>query len=105
MTFGNNISVSHYSKIISGGHDWNDPNFEGVFLPILIEDYAWIGVQTIILQGVTVGKGTVIASGCLINKDAAPNSLYAGIPARKIKERSKEMNYHPLEKEQHFRFF
>jgi maltose O-acetyltransferase len=40
----------------------------------------------IIMPGVTVGNGCIIASGALVNKDCAPNGLYAGVPAIRIKD-------------------
>ncbi|QYR20593.1 acyltransferase [Paenibacillus sp. sptzw28] len=54
--------------------------------PIIIGDGSWIGARSIILQGVTVGEGCIIAAGSLVNKDCEPNGLYAGIPAKRIKD-------------------
>lgn len=53
--------------------------------PIYIEDGCWIGARSLILPGVTIGKGTIIAAGSIVTKNCEPNSLYAGIPAKKIK--------------------
>lgn len=105
LKIGNNVSISHYSKLISGGHDWNSPNFEGIFLPINIEDYVWIGVNSIVLQGVTIKEGSVIGSGSVVTKDTDPYYLYLGIPAKKIKQRINHLTYTPLKGENHFRYF
>ncbi len=56
-------------------------------LDIIIQDDVWIGANTIILKGVTIGEGSVIAAGSIVTKDVAPYSIYAGIPAKKIKDR------------------
>lgn len=104
LVFEDNVSVSHYSKFVTGGHDWNDPEFKGIFLPIRVKEYAWVGVQCVILQGVTIGKGSVIASCSLVNKDTEDYSLYGGIPAKKIKNRNRDQIYHPLEGQVHQRF-
>ena len=53
--------------------------------PIIIEEDVFIGARTIILKGVKVGKGSVIAAGSIVTKDILPNCLYAGNPAKKIK--------------------
>ena len=54
--------------------------------PIVVEDGVWIGTRVIILSGVTIGKGCVIAAGAVVVKDCEPNGLYAGVPARRVKE-------------------
>ena len=54
--------------------------------PIRIEDKVWIGTNAIILKGVTIGKGAVVAAGSVVTKDVPPNSLVGGNPARIIKE-------------------
>ena len=93
IKIGNNVSVSYNTKIISGSHDINDSNFRGIFLPIIIEDYVWIGVSATILQNVKIGKGAVICANAVVTKDVSPYSIMAGIPAKKIGERKKDLKY------------
>lgn len=58
---------------------------------VIIEDDVWIGANAIILKGVIVGEGSVIAAGSVVTKNIEPYSIYAGVPAKKIKNRfSKE---------------
>lgn len=47
----------------------------------------------IILPGVTIGKGAVIAAGAVVTKDVEPYTIVGGVPARKIGERSPRLNY------------
>lgn len=54
--------------------------------PIRIEDKAWIGMNTLILKGVVIGQGGVVAAGSVVTKDVAPWTLVAGNPAKFIKE-------------------
>ena len=54
---------------------------------VKIEDDCWIASNVIILAGVTVGRGSVIASGSIVTKDVPPNSVVAGVPAKVIKSR------------------
>ena len=53
--------------------------------PIAVGDGCWIGARATILPGVTIGEGCVIGAGALVREDCEPNSLYAGVPARRIK--------------------
>lgn len=58
--------------------------------PITIENRVWIGAHSVILGGVTVGTGAVVAAGAVVTKDVKPNTLVGGVPAKKIKELSSE---------------
>jgi acetyltransferase-like isoleucine patch superfamily enzyme len=52
---------------------------------ITIEDDVWIGADTLVLPGVTIGRGSVIAAGSLVSKDIPPNVIAMGRPAKVIK--------------------
>ncbi len=52
---------------------------------IKIEDHVWIGMNSIILKGVTIGMGSVVAAGSIVTKDVPPRVLVGGIPAKIIK--------------------
>lgn len=51
-----------------------------------IKDNAWIGMSAIILKGVTVGEGAIVAAGSVVTKDVPPHTIVAGVPARVIKK-------------------
>lgn len=52
---------------------------------LVVEDDVWIGANAIILPGVRIGRHSVVAAGSVVTKSVDSNSLYAGVPARKIK--------------------
>jgi maltose O-acetyltransferase len=54
-------------------------------LPVCIRDGAWIGATATILPGVTVGTGAIVAAGAVVTTDVESNSIYAGVPAKKIR--------------------
>ncbi|MCF8428665.1 MAG: acyltransferase [Bacteroidia bacterium] len=54
--------------------------------PIVIKDKCWIGFNVIILKGVTVGEGAIVAAGSVVTKNVEPYTLVAGNPAKFIKE-------------------
>ena len=53
--------------------------------PIVIEDHVWIGMNVIILKGVTIGEGSIIAAGSVVNKDVPAHCMVGGVPAKVIK--------------------
>ena len=59
-------------------------NWKGLFLKVVIEDDVWVGYGTIILSGVKVGQGSIIAAGSVVTKDVEAFSIYGGVPAKKI---------------------
>ncbi|WP_158095461.1 CatB-related O-acetyltransferase [Massilimicrobiota sp. An134] len=54
---------------------------------VIIQDDVWIGSNAIILPGITVGKGSVIAAGAVVTKNVPPYTVWGGIPAKQIKKR------------------
>lgn len=90
ISIGNSVTVASYCKLITGSHDFNDANFTAHFLPIVIEDYAWICTGAIITSGVTIGRGAVVAAGAVVTKDVPPMTVVGGVPAKIIKKRDVE---------------
>jgi acetyltransferase-like isoleucine patch superfamily enzyme len=66
----------------------------------IIEDDVWIGAHAIILSGVTVGKGSIVAAGSVVTKDIPPCEIWGGNPAKKLKDRFPSEE----EKQKHLRF-
>ncbi len=54
--------------------------------PIVVGDGVWIGTRALILPGVRIGNGCVIAAGAVVSSDCEPDGLYAGVPARRLKD-------------------
>ncbi len=57
----------------------------GVGYPITVGNGCWIGTRALILPGVTIGDGCVIAAGSVVTKDCEPHGLYAGVPSKRIR--------------------
>lgn len=53
--------------------------------PVHISDHVWIGSRAIVLKGVTIGSGAVVAAGSVVTKDVAPRTMVAGVPARLVR--------------------
>lgn len=100
---GNNVIIANYVGIV-GRYDHNyqqvgvpvrmamqirdkDYNWKGTDELTIIGNDVWIGYGAIILSGVKIADGCIIAAGSLVTKDTEPYSVYAGTPAKKVKER------------------
>ncbi len=53
--------------------------------PVIIEDNVWIGMNAVILKGVTIGENSVVAAGAVVSKNVPPNVVVAGNPAVIVK--------------------
>jgi len=93
VEIGSCVSISHRVMLITGGHDVQSKEFCEIRKPIKIGDYVWIGAGATVLQGVEVGEGAVVAAGAVVVDDVAPFTIVGGVPARKIGERAKELDY------------
>lgn len=84
LTIGQGVSIAPDVYLLTADHDPQSPDFEGRTAPIVIEDHAWLGTRAMVLPGVTVGRGAVVAAGAVVTKDVPPYALMAGVPARRI---------------------
>ena len=93
VIIGKGCLIAGNCQIIDGnGHDLSFPNVEerinskGTSSPVTIEDYVWIGANSIVLPGVTIGRGSVISANSVVVRDIPPMVVAGGNPAIIIKE-------------------
>ena len=89
LKLGNHCILSQDSYLCGATHDYNSAEFTYVKKRIILESYTWICARAIVLPGVTCFEGSVLGAGSLTSRDLAPWTVYAGNPARAVKERTK----------------
>lgn len=94
LTIGSHVDIASEVMIWTSQHDVHDPLFRPIEAAVTIEDYVFIGPRAIILPGVTVSRGAIVAAGAVVTKDVSENSIVAGVPAQKIGVRAVDtLNY------------
>jgi len=96
LTIGENVNFSSSVEIWTLQHDYRDPDFKcvpGHCGPVTIGDRAWIGPRVTILHSVNIGEGAVVGAGAVVTKDVEPYTVVAGIPAKKVAERPRNLRY------------
>jgi len=87
VMFGPNVSI------VGGDHRFDRPGTPIIFsdlperLETVIGDDVWLGSRSLIMAGVRIGNGAIVAAGALVTRDVEPYMIVGGIPAREIRER------------------
>ena len=105
LTAGKSVVFGYECIIWTLNHDYNDLNFKTKGGPVTIGNYAWICSRSIVLPGINIGEGAVVASGAIVTKDVPPYAIVAGIPAKIVGEREKKSyNYGYKANEEYMHF-
>lgn len=86
VVIGNHVNIGANS--ILGDYDDHPDLYKTEPAPIYIKDNVWIGMNVIILKGVTIGENTVIGAGSIVTKDIPANVVAAGNPCKVIKQKN-----------------
>lgn len=86
IELADNVLVGPNATIISVNHPLDPQKRHTVEMkPVFIDENAWLGANSTILPGVTVGQNAVVAAGAVVTKDVPANTVVAGVPAKVIK--------------------
>lgn len=91
ITLGDNCLVGHNVVFATLNHGFAPEERQSMLpAPIVVGRNVWIGSNSTILQGVTIGDNSIIAAGSVVTKDVPANAIVAGVPARFIRSISPE---------------
>jgi acetyltransferase-like isoleucine patch superfamily enzyme len=93
LTIGNNVDLTPGVRILTEQHDVNSPDYATVKKPVVIHDNVVIGSWALIMPGVTIGEGAVVAAGAVVVKNVEPYTMVAGNPAVKKRDRPRDIRY------------
>jgi maltose O-acetyltransferase len=94
LTIGSHVDIASHVLIYNSEHDIEAEDFSAREESIEIDNYVFIGPRAIILPGVKVGKGAIIAAGAVVSKDVPDFTIVGGVPAKTIGERkNKNLKY------------
>lgn len=87
VAIGAHACLSQDAMVLTGNHDYTAPAFDLVTAPVRIGDGAWVGARALVCPGAALGRSTVLTAGSVLTTAADPDAVYAGNPARRVRER------------------
>lgn len=93
LSIGARVNLGSHVRIYTRDHDPQSHDFAERGAAVTIEDYAWVSSHAIVLPGVTIGRGAVVAAGSIVTKDVPPLAIVGGNPARIIGQRQPDLSY------------
>lgn len=92
VEIGSYVQIGAGTQLMAGSHTYEDPEKPSILQArvskgIIVEDNVWLGNASIILDGVTVGRNSIVGAGSVVSKDVPPYSMVLGNPARVIAKR------------------
>lgn len=89
VSIGDRCGIALGVHFLTGDHDSSDSSVRAGasrYAPIVVRNGVWIATGAVICPGVEIGDGCVIAAGAVVRSDCAPHGLYAGVPAKRIRD-------------------
>jgi len=103
VKIGDHVDIASEVMIYNSEHDIQSDDFHAISGDVVIEEYVFFGPRVIVLPGVTIGKGAVVAAGAVVTKNVEPFAVVGGIPAKVIGERSQKNPHYRLGRAAWFR--
>ncbi|WDF54461.1 acyltransferase [Mucilaginibacter sp. KACC 22063] len=96
VKIGNNVCINDGVHILTASHNIQDPCWPHIKSPVIIDDYAWVATNAVVLPGVHIGVGAVIGAGAVVSRNVAPYEIMVGNPAKPTsRKRTQNLQYNP----------
>ncbi|SRR5258708_151857 len=96
LTIGKHVDITSDVMVYNSEHDISSEDFSPITAAVEISDYVFIGPRAIILPGVKIGKGAVVAAGAVVTEDVEDFKIVGGVPAKVIGERKNKDPHYKL---------
>ena len=93
LIISHDVDIAQEVNIWTQQHDYNDLEHKTIDAPVYIGHHSWICARSVILPGVNVAPGTVVATCAVLTKGTEDNSVMAGVPAKFISKRNNDLQY------------
>ena len=94
ITIGTRVQIGDLSCIYDTSFHALDASTPVIKAPVRIEDEVWLARNVTVLPGVTIGRGSVVATGAIVTEDVPPGVLVAGIPAKVVRKLDVPTDWH-----------
>jgi putative colanic acid biosynthesis acetyltransferase WcaF len=93
ITIGDDVNISSDSQLLTARHNPHSAEFERQVAAIVLESNSWVATRALVLAGVTLHRGAILAAGSVASRDVAENTIVAGVPAKPIGDRRSDLSY------------
>jgi putative colanic acid biosynthesis acetyltransferase WcaF len=90
LKIGQRVTVSQYSHLCGGSHDYDSPTMDLIKAPIVIDDDAWVCADAFVGPGVSIGKRAIVGARAVVTKDVGPDDIVVGNPAKLVRNRNSD---------------
>jgi acetyltransferase-like isoleucine patch superfamily enzyme len=90
ITIGSHCLIASGCRFVDHDHQWGRRDVpvasqtDGPEAPVTLEDDVWLGTNVVVLKGVTIGRGAIVAAGAIVTHSIPAHEIWGGVPARKI---------------------
>jgi acetyltransferase-like isoleucine patch superfamily enzyme len=87
------VSISREVCVLTAAHEPDSPDFAAPLAAVRFEQRCWVATRAVVLPGVCIGEGAVVAAGAVVASDVDPYTVVGGVPAKPLRKRREPLSY------------